>query len=117
MGILDTVAKTILDVRVQGVSEAKSQLKSLQGTEKEVADARVAGLEAGNKGLEKWIVVLGEVGVAIGVAKVGFDAFKEYAKHLDQESAAAGVSIGKLATAAHGLKTNMELLEHAAILN
>jgi hypothetical protein len=117
MSIMDSIARTILQVRVDGITEAKAQLSSLSAHEKKIADDRIKGLEAGNAGLSKWVGALGQVGVALGVVKVGMEAFEFHAHKMDLQSAAAGVSIEKLRKASMGLKTDMELLEHAAKFN
>src|ERR1043165_7193929 len=116
MGVLDTVAKTILRVEVAGIPEAKAELKSLQSTEKDVAKSRVDGLDAGNSAMEKWVKGMGYAGAAIAAVKRGMEGLEAYGHRLDLQAATVGISIAKLAVAAKGLKTNTELLEHAAAL-
>ena len=88
----DLISKVLLEVRAD-VSDAKSQLRSLAAEEKKLGEQRVASMEAGNKSLEGWVKGLGQIGLAIGALKVAFDAFQDYAHHLDLESAAAGVAL------------------------
>jgi hypothetical protein len=116
MAISDLVSKILLEVR-SDTTQAKADLKSLKGVQKEVFQSQLDSVEAGNKALDKWVGRLGQIGVALGAVKLAFDSVQEYGHKLDLQAASAGVSIDGLRKASLGLKTEMELLEHAARMN
>jgi hypothetical protein len=116
MAISDLVSKILLEVR-SDTSQAKADLKSLKGAQKEVFQAQLDGVEAGNKALDKWVGRLGQAAVVLGAVKVAMESVEEYGRKLDLQAASAGVSIEGLRNASMGLKTEMELLEHAARMN
>jgi hypothetical protein len=116
MGLGDVVSKILLEVK-SDTSQAKADLKSLKGVQKEVFQSQLDSVEAGNKALDKWVGRLGQIGVALGAVKLAFDSVQEYGHKLDLQAASAGVSIDGLRKASLGLKTEMELLEHAARMN
>jgi hypothetical protein len=116
MAISDLVSKILLEVR-SDTTQAKADLKSLKGAQKEVFQAQIDGVEAGNKALDKWVGRLGQAAVVLGAVKVAMESVEEYGHKLDLQAASAGVSIDGLRNASMGLKTEMELLEHAARMN
>lgn len=116
MGLGDIVSRILLEVKAD-TSDAKAKLRDLSGEEKKLAEQRVAGMEAGNKSIDKYVKNLAQVGIALGVAKAGVEAFNFHAQKAKLESASAGVSIEGLSRASHGLRTNMDLLSDAAFLN
>jgi hypothetical protein len=116
MGLSDLVAKILLEVK-SDTSQAKADLKSLKGAQKEVFQSQIDGVEAGNKALDKWVGRLGQAAVVLGAVKVAMESVEEYGRKLDLQAASAGVSIEGLRNASMGLKTEMELLEHAARMN
>ena len=120
MGLLD-VASNVLTLYKADTSDHKAKVKELTGLEKEQADQALRGAEARNKATDSMIDKLGKLGLAFNtvaqVAHAAFAGLEQYGHRLDLEAAAGTVSIDKLSKAASGLKTEMELLEHAAVFN
>lgn len=120
MSLDSLTSKVIVEFKGE-TSDLKRALRDLQGEERKLAEAQLAATEQKNKALDGHIKWIGRAGLALGVAataaKVAFDAIEKYGKHLDLVSASGTTSIEGLGKAALGLKTNMELLEHAAVLN
>jgi hypothetical protein len=120
MGLLD-ITTNVLTLYKADTSDQKAKVKELIGLEKEQAEQALKSAEARNKGLESTIDKLGKVGLAFNtlatIARGAFEGLELYGKRLDLEAAAGEVSIEKLSKAAGGLKSEMELLQHAAVLN
>lgn len=120
MGLLD-ISSSVLTLYKADTTDQKAKIKELQGEEKKLAEAALAGAEARNKATESTIDKLGKLGLAFNVvnqiASSAFEGLKDYGHRLDLEATAGAVSIDKLSKAAGGLKSEMELLEHAAVFN
>jgi len=120
MGLLDIAAKVLTTYQAD-TSDMKAKLKELTGEEKALAQAQLAAAEARNKQSDDWVDKLAKVGLAFDTVargvKFAMEGLKDYGHRLDLESTAGTVSIERLSKSAGGLKTNMELLEHAAVFN
>ena len=120
MSLMDLVTNVITSYKAD-VSDQKAKLKELEGENKKLAEAELAAAEARNKQADTWVEKLGKVGAAFGAVsqftRIAFDGLKDYGHRLDLEATAGTVSLEKLSKAAGGLKTEMELLEHAAVFN
>lgn len=120
MGLLD-ITSSVLTLYKADTTDQKAKLKELQGEEKKLAEASLAAAEARNKATDSTIDKLGKLGIAFNVvsqiAGAAFEGLKDYGHRLDLEATAGAISIDKLSKAAGGLKSEMELLEHAAVFN
>jgi hypothetical protein len=120
MGLLD-VTTNVLTLYRADTSDQKAKLKELSGIERQVAEDAIKAAEARNKATDSTIDKLGKLGLAFNtitqVARAAFGGLEEYGHKLDLQAAAGSVSIEKLGKAASGLKSEMELLSHAAVFN
>jgi hypothetical protein len=120
MGLFE-ITSNVLTLYKADTSDQKAKLKELTGIEKEHAASSLAAAEARNKATESTIDKLGKLGLAFNtitqVARAAFDGLEQYGHKLDLQAAAGAVSIEALSKAASGLKSEMELLEHAAVFN
>ncbi len=120
MALTDITREVLIEFRAD-TSEAKAQIKELEGAEKELAETQLEQAQARNEQIDQWLEKLGKVALAIGVVmeagELALDGYKESIKEARLETAAHGVDLEKLSEAAHGLKTEMELLEFAAKAN
>lgn len=120
MALSDLTREILVEFKAD-VSDIKSQIKELEGVERELAQAQLEQADARNEQLDAWIEKLAKVTLAVGAFKelgeIVWDGWKESVQEARLATAAHGVDIEKLGEAAHGLKTNMELLEFAAKAN
>lgn len=114
---LEQLTSTILTKFKADTSDHVSAIKRLRGEEKAAAQARLSELEAGNKGIESQIAMLGKVALGVGsviaLYKIGQNAAKAYMEDMRLESAAAGANVEKLTQATRGLIEHDKLLEFA----
>lgn len=99
-------------------AQAKANVQSLRGVEREHAKEVLEGLNAHNEKLEqslktweKYAVTVGVAGLAIEAAKKAWEVFAESTK---LETASAGANIDLLAEAVHGLVDEEHLMNFAA---
>lgn len=117
---MDLAREVLLEFKAD-TSDAKKEIRELDGEEKAYAEHQLERMNVHNENLETFVDKLAKVKLAMtAVHEVGeiiWDGYKEGIKEARLETAAAGIDIEKLSEAAGGLKTNMELLEFAAKAN
>lgn len=116
MGVLDQIVTQVIVVKAD-TSDAKAQIKSLRGVEKEAAKERLAEIEAGNKGIEAQIATWVKAGIAVAAVAKGFQfaqhAAKSYLEDVRLQAAAGSASLDRLQKATHGLVEADNLLAFA----
>jgi tRNA(Leu) C34 or U34 (ribose-2'-O)-methylase TrmL len=120
MSISQLIAQTLMTFKVDA-SQAKAEIKALQGAEKTAAEETVNGIEKRNSAYESLAKGITKVNAVLAVAnevlKVGGEAFKAYEENSRLSIAAANVSIGALRSSSQGLRTDLDLLKLAAAGN
>jgi len=115
MGLLEQ-AKVLLSIKADA-SQAKAEIRSLRGVEKQAAQERINEMASQEAKLDSQIARWGKVAVAIGAAagayKIAQNAANAYLEDLKLEAAAAGANIDKLKVATAGLVEEDKLLEFA----
>ncbi len=119
MGLRDIVSNALTVYRTD-VSDHIAGLKKIKGEEKERAKATIEANEKVKSSLEDQIKTLGKVALGVGAVvgavatlKAGFAAYEERTR---LAAAAGAASIDQLKKASLGLRTETELLTHAAAL-
>lgn len=116
MGLNDVISNTLLRVRAD-TSQAKSEIRSLRGAEKQAATDRLAELEKTNAGIDKQMAMWGKATLAIGASvaayKLAQAAARAYLEDIRLESAAAGANVDRLKMATRGLVETDTLLAFA----
>lgn len=116
MGLGDIVSNTLIRVKAD-TSDAKAQIRSLRGVEKQAAQERLAEIESTNKAIDGQIAMVGQIGLAVGASVAAFklakDAADSYLEDMRLEAAAAGSDLGKLQEATSGLVEADNLLAFA----
>jgi hypothetical protein len=120
MSISQLIAQTLMIFKVDA-SQAKAEIKALQGAEKAAAEETVRGIEKRNAAYESAAKMITKVNAVLAVSnevlKVGGEAFKAYEENSRLSIAAANVSIGALRSSSQGLRTDLDLLKLAAAGN
>lgn len=111
-----TVKRVILRFEVQS-GGVNNELEKIKQKSKETADGMGAQFAGAWKSIKSGVGFLGELNQALELAGKAMELVEQHGHKMDLQAAAAGISIDRLASAAKGLKTNMELLEHAAALS
>jgi hypothetical protein len=108
--------KTLITVKAD-VSQAKSEIKSLRGVERQAAQERLGELESQNSRIEKTIAFYGKLaaGIALGVGayQSARAAANSYFEDMRLESSARGADLAALKKATHGLVEADNLLAFA----
>lgn len=120
MSLSQLIATTIMQFRAD-TSQARAEIKALQGAEKAAAEETVKSIEKRNAGYESLAKGITKVNAVLGIAnevlRVGGEAFKAYEENQRLSIAAANVSIGALRSSSQGLRTDLDLLKLAAAGN
>src|SRR3990167_275561 len=116
MGLGDLTSKVLISVKAD-TSQAKSELRSLRGVEKQAATERLRELEQQNAGIDKSIAMWAKAGLAIGGLALAYkglsSAAKAYMEDQRLTAAAAGANIDRLRKATMGLVEQDHLLAFA----
>ena len=120
MSISQLIAQTLMTFKAD-TSQARAEIKALQGAEKDAAKTTLEGIEKRNSAYESLAKGITKANAVLAVAnealRVGGEAFKAYEENQRLSIAAANVSIGELRTSSQGLRTDLDLLKLAAAGN
>ncbi len=120
MSISQLIAQTLMTFKAD-TSQARAEIKALQGAEKDAAKTTLEGIEKRNSAYESLAKGITKANAVLAVAnealKIGGEAFKAYEENQRLSIAAANTSIGDLRASSQGLRTDLDLLKLAAAGN
>jgi hypothetical protein len=115
MGLLDTITTKVVTHYKADASQYKQELRELTGEQKKQAAETIKSLESQAQSWDKWGKrIAGATAGAAAAFVIAKESFDTWARVSTLQANTVGVSIDKLAKAAGGLRSNMELLELAS---
>jgi len=111
--VADVISQMLLKVKAD-TGDAKRAVKSLRGTEKAAARARLSEMEKQNKSMDETIAMWGKVAGAVGAAVGAYAALdasvNSYLTNMRAEASAAGADLDRLRKSTAGLVEDTDIL-------